>query len=73
MALMYRVRPSSLMAIDDPYTAWCLDEAVAEYALRIDHGETPRPEPGADDKPTDNLELIRQIKAQAQSGFRVRA
>ena len=73
MAMMYRVRPSSLLAIDDPYAAWCLDEAVEEYALRISRGETPRPKPGADGEPGNNLELIRQIKAQAQSGFRIRA
>lgn len=27
LARMNRQRPSSLMAIDDPYTAYCLDEA----------------------------------------------
>ena len=73
MAMMYRVRPSSLLAIDDAYAAWCLDEAVEEYALRISRGETPRPKPGADGEPGNNRELIRQIKAQAQSGFRIRA
>ncbi|MED9821505.1 MAG: hypothetical protein U0J65_05685 [Christensenellales bacterium] len=27
MATLNKVRPSALLGIDDPYAAWCLDEA----------------------------------------------
>ena len=60
MALKYRVRPSALLNEEDPYTAWCIDE-------RIRHGETPRPE-GADEKPKNNLELIRRIREAQRRG-----
>ena len=67
MALKYRVRPSALLNEEDPYTAWCIDEAVDCYDERIRHGETPRPE-GADEKPKNNLELIRRIREAQRRG-----
>ena len=67
MALKYRVRPSALLNEEHPYTAWCIDEAVDCYDERIRHGETPRPE-GADEKPKNNLELIRRIREAQRRG-----
>ena len=62
MAMLYKVRPSSLLAIDDPYAAWCLDEAIAEYTLRLRAGHKLRPPETA-----DNQALIRKM-----SGTRAR-
>ena len=39
---MYQKRPSEVMAIDDGYTAFCLDEACAELFLHLQKGEEPR-------------------------------
>lgn len=39
MSRMYRCRPSELMGVPDPYTAYCLDEAVAYLMSRVDAGE----------------------------------
>lgn len=38
-AQRYKVRPSELMGIEDPYTAFCLDEACALIAVKLDNGE----------------------------------
>lgn len=41
MARDYRKRPSDLLHIDDPYTAYCLDEACFLISTRIQNGEAP--------------------------------
>lgn len=56
MATLYKAPPSSLLGIDDPYAAWCLDEAIAEYTLRIRAKQKLKP---ADTK--DNAALIRKM------------
>jgi len=56
MARAYNTPPSHLMGIDDPYAAYCLDEAIADYIGRIGAGEKLRPP-----KTTDNSELIRSM------------
>lgn len=33
------VRPSALLGLDDPYTAYCFDEACAYIRARVDKGE----------------------------------
>lgn len=35
------MRPSSLLGIDDYYTAYCFDEACAYIMTRIDNKEEP--------------------------------
>lgn len=42
MSSRFNCRPSELMSIEDPYTAYCLDEAVAYIASKIEQGEEPR-------------------------------
>jgi hypothetical protein len=37
----YNRRPSELFFIEDEYTAYCLDEAVAYIIMKIKDGETP--------------------------------
>ena len=67
MSQTYRTPPSRLLGIDDPYEAWGLDEAVADYTLRIAAGAVPKSEQPEDDRPKNNLDLIARIKAaQAQ-------
>lgn len=39
---MYKCRPSSLMDIGDPYTAYCFDEACAYIMQKIEKGEEPQ-------------------------------
>lgn len=40
-ALDLRCRPSELLGIDDEYTAFCFDEAVALIITRLRNGEEP--------------------------------
>ena len=42
MAATYNVRPSSLLDIGDPYTAYCFDEACAVITARMRDGEEPK-------------------------------
>ena len=57
MAQLYQARPSRIAGIDDPYEAWCLDEVITEYIVRIQKGQKPRP------KKTDNNDaLIKKLK-----------
>lgn len=37
-----KARPSELFGIEDPYTAYCLDEACSYIISRIEQGEEPR-------------------------------
>ena len=39
VAQTYKIRPSEVMGIIDPYTAYCLDEACATIILRLKDGE----------------------------------
>lgn len=39
---MYKVRPSTLLDITDPYTAYCFDEACAYITGRLEDGEEPQ-------------------------------
>lgn len=43
LSQLYKVRPSELMGIeDDPYVAYCFDEACAFIKLKVDNGEQIR-------------------------------
>lgn len=42
MAKMYNKRPSEIAAIDDEYTAYCLDEACALMVKYIEDGQEPQ-------------------------------
>ena len=55
MAQTYNTAPSRLAALEDPYAAYCLDEAIADYIGRIRAKQKLRPP-----KSTDNTELIRK-------------
>lgn len=41
LANIYKCRPSTLLDIDDPYTAYCFDEACAVIIKNIEDGEEP--------------------------------
>lgn len=53
MARLYQTPPSRLAGIDDPYAAYCLDEAIADYIGRIDAKQRLKPP-----KTDNNRELI---------------
>lgn len=42
MAKRYRTRPSEFLGIDDPYMAFCFDEACTYIMTRVDEGEELR-------------------------------
>lgn len=42
MVKIYNDKPSNLLKIDDPYTAFCLDEAIAEFIINIENKKKPR-------------------------------
>lgn len=42
MSKLYGVRPSEIMALREPYDAYCFDEAVAHIIARIKEGEKPK-------------------------------
>lgn len=37
----YNTRPSTLLGVEDEYTAYCLDEAATVIARRLEDGEKP--------------------------------
>lgn len=41
LANTYKCRPSTLIDIYDPYTAFCFDEACAYIIQKIEKGEEP--------------------------------
>lgn len=41
LANVYKVRPSTLLDIVDPYTAYCFDEACAYIIGKLEKGEEP--------------------------------
>ena len=45
MATLNKVRPSELLGIDDPYAAWCLDEACL---FIVDKARKDKKEPDFD-------------------------
>ncbi len=61
MAAALQCRPSALAGINDPYEAWCLDEAVCQIiaARRSKRRLKPR------HKGQGNTELIRQLTSKA--------
>ncbi len=41
MAKAYRQKPSDLLGVDDPYTAFCFDEACFYLEARLASGQKP--------------------------------
>jgi hypothetical protein len=56
MATAYHTPPSKLIRLRDPYSAYCLDEAIADYAGRIQSGQKLKPA-----KTADNRQLIDKL------------
>lgn len=42
MSKIYTERPSNLLGVTDPYTAFCLDEACAFIIRKLDNKEEPK-------------------------------
>lgn len=42
MSKLYHVRPCDFIGIEDEYTRYCFDEALAYIISRIKDGDTPR-------------------------------
>jgi hypothetical protein len=43
MAEVYKAKPSEIVRVDDPFEAWCLDQAIAIYTARIRRKDKLRP------------------------------
>lgn len=56
MTQLLHSRASTLLAIEDEYIAWCLDEAVASITASLRAGRKRRPKAAP-----DNRELINRI------------
>lgn len=41
LANVYKCRPSTLLDIADPYTAYCFDEACAYITMQMEDGNEP--------------------------------
>ena len=41
MAKLYSTRPSTLLVVEDEYTAYCIDEACSYISSRIERGDNP--------------------------------
>ncbi len=63
MARRYRKPPSDLIGIDDPYTAWCLDEALSYVIYQMERGKRARLPKGSNGAPRTNADLIEVLKA----------
>lgn len=57
MAQLMGCRASSLMAIEDPYVAYCLDEAAATILGALKQGRKLKPK-----KTKNNTDLLKQIQ-----------
>ena len=42
MAREYHKRPSEILSIDDEYVAYCFDQAIFEFNLKVRNKKTPR-------------------------------
>ena len=56
MTQLLHSRASTMLAIDDEYIAWCLDEAVASIVVSLRSGRKRRPK-----MTEDNRDLINRI------------
>ncbi len=70
-AKQWKVRPSELLEIADPYEAYCLDTACNYIAEQLQRKRLPKfPEPGAKGQGrTTNAEIIAEMqKANKRTG-----
>ena len=65
MATAYAAPPSRLIGLDDPYAAYCLDEAICDYMARLREGQKLRPM-----KAPNNRALIDAMEGGASLGGR---
>lgn len=65
MASAYAAAPSKLIGLEDPYEAYCLDEAICDYMARLRGGQALRPA-----KTPDNRALIEAMEGGASHGGR---
>jgi hypothetical protein len=65
MSAAYGTAPSKLVWLDDPYEAFCLDEAICDYTARLRGGQALRPA-----KSPDNRALIEAMEGGASHGGR---
>jgi len=65
MSAAYATPPSRLIGLDDPYAAYCLDEAVCDYMARLRGGQALRPV-----KSPDNRALIEAMEGGVSRGGR---
>lgn len=59
MCSLMGCRASSLLAIEDAYEAWCVDEAAATILGALKQGRKIKPK-----KTENNFELLRKIRGE---------
>jgi len=65
MAAAFHQTPSRLIGLEDPYEAYCLDEAICDYMARMHGGQKLRPPRAA-----GNHALIEAMEGGASHGGR---
>lgn len=54
MASRYNTRPSQLLSIDDPWSAWCFDDAVYAWGVYVESELEKASSDGKDEKQRKN-------------------
>lgn len=61
MSRIYQTPPSQLLHLTDPYTAWCVDEAILHLRSMLAAGKKLRPK-----KTEDNIAMLRRMGVEIQ-------
>lgn len=56
MSRIYQTPPSRLLHLTDPFTAWCVDEAILYMRAMLAAGKKLRPE-----RTDDNIALLKHM------------
>lgn len=78
MAKEYRTLPSELLRIADPYTGWCIDEAVFEWGSHVESELKEAARSGKDEKSSERAvkqawrNLFGDEEEEAKTGGRFR-
>lgn len=65
VAQRYHSRPSQLLAIDDPYAAYCLDEAVTTFCqgveAKLEEVPTPKGKRGGERRQANQQRVLNKL------------
>ena len=72
MSQEFNERPSSLLGIEDEYTAYCLDEACAYIISNLREGKKPKFKSKKQKGKKDNLKNQRKLPSEIYKQYDVR-